>query len=120
MLSTPQGNPPISPSFPLADIQRAAYQDLYDQLEAEYRSNPDATAREAIGPARDNVENLLTKDDMLRFAADTALFGATLQQFKDANDGLKTLQEQIAATASHFSTAGSILAAIDKVFSLIP
>jgi hypothetical protein len=99
---------------------RAAYQDLYDKLEAEYQSNPDATAREAIGPARDNVENLLTKDNMLRFDTDTALFGAALQQFKDANDGLKTLQEQISATATHFSTAGSILAAIDKVFTLIP
>lgn len=119
-MSTPQSNPPVSPSFPLADNLRAAYQDLYDKLEAEYQSNPDATAREAIGPARDNVENLLTKDNMLRFDADTALFGATLQQFKDANDGLKTLQEQIGATASHFATAGSILAAIDKAFSLIP
>ena len=119
-MSTPQSNPSASPSFPLADNIRAAYQDLYDKLEAEYQSNPDATAREAIGPARDNVENLLTKDNMLKFDADTALFGATLKQFKDANDGLKTLQEQIGATASHFSTAGSILAAIAKVFSLIP
>lgn len=119
-MSAPQSNPPVSPTFPLADKTRAAYQELYYKLEAEYQSNPDATAREAVGPARDNVENLLTKDNMLRFAADTALFGATLQQFKDANDGLKTLQEQIGATASHFSTAGSILASIEKVFSLIP
>jgi hypothetical protein len=118
-LSTPQVGPTTTPSFPLADDIRAAYQDLYDKLEAEYQSNPDATAREAIGPARDNVDDLLTKDNMCRFDADTALFSATLQQFKDANDGLKTLQEQIAATASHFSTAGSILAAIDKVFSFI-
>lgn len=119
-MSTPQSNPPVSPSFPLADNIRAAYQDLYDMLEAEFQSNPDATAREAIRPARDNVENLLTKDNMCKWDADTALFSATLQQFKDANDGLKTLQEQIGETASHFSTAGSILAAVTKVFSLIP
>ena len=118
-MSTPQSTPPVSPSFPLADDVRAAYQALYESLESEYRANPDATAREAIVPAKDNVENLLTKDNMLKFDDDTALFGAILQQFKDANDGLKTLQEQIGATASHFSTAGSILAAIDKVFSLI-
>lgn len=118
-MSTPQSNPPVSPTFPLADNIRAAYQDLYDKLEAEYQSNPDATAREAIRPARDNVENLLTKDNMLNFDADTALFGATLQQFNDTNDGLKKLKEQIAATASHFSTAGTILNAIAQVFSLL-
>lgn len=118
-MSTLQSNPPVLSSFPLAENIRAAYQDLYDKLEAEYQSNEDATAREAIRPARDNVENLLTKDNMCKWDADTALFSATLQQFKDANGGLKTLQEQIGATASHFSAAGSILAAISKVFSLI-
>ena len=118
-MSTPQSNPLVAPTFPLADNIRAAYQDLYDKLEAEYQSNPDAAGRQAIRPARDNVDNLLTKDNMMRFDADTALFGATLQQFKDTNDGLKKLKDQIAATASHFSTAGSILDAIAQVFSLL-
>lgn len=118
-MSTPQNNLPAPPSFPLTDDMRAAYLDLYNKLETEYQSNPDAAAREAIRPAKVNLDDLLTKDNMCRFDADTALFSATLHQFKDVNDGLKTLREQIAATTSHFSAAGSILAAIDKVFSLV-
>jgi hypothetical protein len=117
---TPPLTPPTAPTIPLADEIRAAYEDLYDKLETEYQSNPDAAAREAIGPVRDNIDDVLTKDDMCKFEADTALFQALLQQINDTNTGLKTLQTQIAATASHFKTAGAILGAITKVLTLIP
>jgi hypothetical protein len=117
---TPPLTPPTAPTIPLADEIRAAYEDLYDKLETEYQSNPDAMAREAIGPVRDNIDDVLTKDDMCKFEADTALFQALLQQINDTNTGLKTLQTQIAATASHFKTAGAILGAITKVLTLIP
>jgi len=116
-MSTPSTALPASPAIPLSADLRAAYQDLYDKLEAEYQTNPDATAREAIGPVRDNVEDVLTKDDLYKFNADTALFSALLQQIDDTNTGLKTLQSQIAATASHFKTADSIVAAASKVLS---
>jgi len=118
--TTLAGNPPGSPAIPLSDDVRAAYDDLYNKLEAEYQSNPDATARQAIEPVKENVSNVLTKDDMCKFSADTALFKALLGQINDTNTGLKTLQDQIAATASHFQTAASILGAISKVFSLLP
>ena len=111
---------PASPTIPLSDDVRAAYSDLYDTLEAEYQSNPDATARQAIGPVRDNVSNILTKDDMCKFSQDTALFKALLSQINDTNTSLKTLQSQIAATASHFQTAASILGAINRVLTLLP
>lgn len=111
---------PASPTIPLSDDVRAAYSDLYDKLEAEYQSNPDATAREAIEPAKENVSNVLTKDDMCKFSQDTALFKALLGQINDTNSSLKTLQSQIAATASHFQTAASILGAVSKVLTLLP
>jgi hypothetical protein len=117
---TPPPTPPSSPTVPLADEIRAAYEDLYDKLETEYQSNPDATARQAIGPLRDNIDDVLTKDDMCRFEQNTAQFQALLQQISDTNTGLKTLQTQVSATASHFKTAGAILGAITKVLSLIP
>jgi hypothetical protein len=117
---TPPPTPPASPAIPLTDEIRAAYEDLYDKLETEYQSNPDAAARQAIEPVKENIDDVLTKDDMCRFEEDTAQFQALLQQITDTNTGLKTLQTQIAATASHFQTVGAILGAITKVLSLIP
>jgi hypothetical protein len=117
-LSTP-GNLPAAPTIPLSDDLRAAYTDLYNKLENEYQSNPDATAREAIGPQRDNVSNILTKDNMYKFDQDTALFEALQKQISSTTDGLKTLQTQIEATASHFKTAADILGAVTKVFGFL-
>jgi hypothetical protein len=117
--TTLPGNLPASPAIPLSDDLRTAYDDLYNKLEAEYQSNPDATAREAIEPVKENVSNVLTKDDMCKFSQDTALFNALLGQINDTNTGLKTLQSQIAATASHFHTAGDILGAINTVLTLL-
>lgn len=115
-MSTPPGN---LPAIPLSDDLRTAYTNLYNLLETEYQSNPDAAAREAIGPQRDNVSNILTKDNMYKFDQDTALFAALQTQISTTSDGLKTLQTQINATASHFKTAASILGAITKVLGLL-
>jgi hypothetical protein len=117
--TTAPGNLPAAPTIPLSDALRAAYEDLYDKLENEYQSNPDAAARLAIVPQRDNVSNVLTKDNMCKFAQDTALFQALLTQINSTNDGLKTLQAQIAATASHFQTAADILGAVNRVLGLL-
>ncbi|HEY9126963.1 MAG TPA: hypothetical protein VIM62_07535 [Acidobacteriaceae bacterium] len=118
-MSTPPGNLPATPAIPLSDDLRAAYIDLYKKLENEYQSNPDATAREAVAPQRDNVSNILTKDNIYKFDQDTALFTALQQQISSTTDGLKTLQAQIKATASHFKTAADILGAITKVFGVL-
>lgn len=118
-MSTPSVNPPAAPAIPLSDDLRTAYIDLLSKLENEYQSNPDATAREAIEPQRDNVSNILTKDNMYRFNQDTALFQALQAQISSTTSGLKTLQTQINATASHFQTAASIVGAITKVLGLL-
>ncbi len=117
MSTTPPGNQPASPTIPLPDDLRAAYEALYNSLEAQYQATADATVLEAVGPARDNVSNILTKDDMYKFNADSALFQALQTQIGDTNSDLQSLQKQIQSTASHFSMAGDILSAITKVFT---
>ena len=116
---TPPGSLPVSPTIPLPDPLRAAYEDLYDKLETQYQSTADPTVLEAVGPQRDNVKSILTKDDMYKLSQDTAIFKALLAQINATNDGLKTLQAQINATAAHFQTASSILGAVSNVFSLL-
>jgi len=113
------GNLPAAPAIPLSDDLQAAYKNLYDKLEAEYQSTADPTVLGAIGPIRDNVENILTNDAMYKFNQDSALFATLKQQISSATDGLKTLQTQINATASHFKTAADILGAISKVFGVL-
>ena len=113
MSTVPTGNPTI----PLPDPLRAAYEDLYSQLEAQYQATADATVLGAIGPARDNVSEILTKDDMYKLSQDTAIFTALQAQIASTNSGLQTLQAQIQSTASHFSLAGSIVSAITRVLT---
>jgi len=116
-LSTPPGNLPASPTIPLPDDLRAAYEILYAKLEAQYQATADATVLGAIGPARDNVSNILTKDDEYKFSQDTNIFAALQTQIASTNQGLSTLETQIQSTASHFSMAGDILSAITKVLT---
>lgn len=111
--------PAGAPSLPLSATVRAAYQDLYDKIEAAIEGTADAAALEALNPMEAQVEDVLTKDAMYRLQANTQLFNALLQQIDETNAGLKKLQGQIAAIASHFAQAGDVLAAIDKVLSLV-
>lgn len=118
-MSTPSGNLPATPTLPLSPALRAAYQDLYDKLEAQYEATHDTTVRLALEPAKDDVDDLLTKDNICQLQKDTAAFQALAGQIGSTNDGLKTLQGQIASTASHFAMAGDILGALNKVFGLL-
>jgi hypothetical protein len=117
--TTPPGNLPTAQTIPLSDVLRAAYEDLYNKLEAAYQATADPTVLGAIGPQRDNLDSILTKDTMYKFSLDTELFTALQAQISSTTDGLKTLQAQIQATASHFQTAADILGAVNKVFSLL-
>lgn len=113
------GNLPAAPTIPLSDPLRAAYVDLLDKLETAYQGTADPVVLGAIGPQKDNVDNILTKDTMYKFNQDTGLFTALQSQITTTTDGLKTLQAQIAATASHFQTGASIVDAVTKVLSLL-
>jgi hypothetical protein len=116
-VSTPPGNLSASPAIPLPDDLRAAYENLYNLLETQYQSTADPVVLGAVGPARDNVGNILTKDDEYKLSQDTNIFAALQTQIASTNQGLQTLQTQIQSTASHFSTAGAILSAVTKVFT---
>lgn len=111
---------PTEVSIPLSPEVRAAYQDLYDKIQAAIDSTMDRTALEALNPQLYAVDQVLTRDDMYKLTQDTAVFAELKSQINSVNQGLKTLRAEIAATASHFATAGAIIAAIDKVLTLIP
>ena len=108
------------PPIPLSPEIRAAYQNLYDLMQAELDGTMDPVAVEALNAAQPQVEAVLNMDDEYRLGQNTAAFTAIQKQISDTNDSLKQLKEQIAATASHFAMAASIIGAISKVLTLVP
>ena len=120
MATPPVDNLPANPSIPLTPAVRAAYQDLYDKIQAGIDSTMDLATVQALNPWRDEVDQVLTKDDEYKLSADTAIFEALQKQINYTNQGLKTLRDQISSIASRFAMAGDVIAAIDKVLSLFP
>jgi len=112
--------PPDPPTIPLTPEVRAAYQDLYDKYETAIEATRDPGVHGALLASQTNVDNVLTKDDLYRLEANTALYEALLGQIQDTNAEVKTLQSQISAISSGISTFGDILGAISKVLSLVP
>jgi ABC-type transporter Mla subunit MlaD len=119
MTTPPPAGLPAAPAIPLSAVVKAAYQDLYNQIEAAIESTTDVTALQALNDQQAQIDDVLQKEALYELAANTDAFSALLTQFNSTNTGLKTLQVQINATASHFQTAAGILAAIDKVFGLL-
>lgn len=119
MSTQPPAGLPASPVIPLSAELKAAYQDLYNKIEAAIESTTDVTALEALNAQQAQVDDVLQKEAIYELGANTVAFNALLTQVNDTNAGLKTLQAQICATASHFQTAADILGAIDKVFGLL-
>lgn len=119
MSTIPPGNLPAAPTLPLTADVRAAYENLYSKVETAIEGTTDVTALQALNTWQAEVDDVLDKDDIYRLSQNTDAFNALLTQINYTNTGLKTLQGQITATASHFATAGAILGAISKVFSLL-
>jgi ribosome maturation factor RimP len=119
-MATPPGNLPASPAIPLTPDVRAAYQDLYTKMQAALDNTMDAAVIEALNVSQPQVDRILKQDDEYKLSADTNIFAALQQQISDTNKGLKTLQDQISSVASHIAMAGDIIAAINKVITLIP
>ena len=120
MTNPPVGNLPANPTIPLTPEVRAAYQDLYNKIQAGIDSTMDLATIQALNTWRAEVDQVLTKDDLYKLNADTAIFGALQKQINYTNQGLKTLRDQISAIASHFAMAADIIAAIDKILTLVP
>ena len=120
MTTPPLGNIDASPSIPLTDEVRTSYKNLYDKIQDAIDNNTDVAVLEALNQWQSEVDDILTKDNMYRLHANTGLFNDLLKQIKYTNKGLKTLHDQITAIASHFQQVGDVLAAINKVLTLIP
>lgn len=120
MATPPPGNLPASPTIPLTADVRAAYQDLYNKMQTALDNTMDAAVIEALNTWQPQVNQILRKDDEYKLSADTNIFAALQQQISDTNKGLKTLQDQISSISSHLAMAGDIIAAINKIFTLIP
>jgi len=113
-------NLPANPSIPLSPELKAAYQNAYNTMQAQIDSTMDPVALQALNAAQPQIQSVLDKDALYHLNQNTAAFSELQKQFDAANKSLKTLKAQIAATASHFSMAAEIIAAINGVLSLIP
>ena len=111
---------PARPTIPLTVETRHAYQDLYDKMQDTIDQTTNVPLLEALNTWQGEVDDILTKDNMYRLKASSALFDALLKQINDTNDGLDKLKNQIQSISAGFEEAGQVLAAIDKVLTLIP
>ena len=107
-------------ALPLSADLRAAYQHLYDLYESAIQATSDAATLLLLNDAQSDLDDILTKDNLYALNQDTTLFGVLQTQIQSTNDGLDELQKKIALVASHIALAGQILAAINKVISLVP
>jgi hypothetical protein len=120
-MSTPQANSlPTDIAIPLRPDLKAAYQDLYNKIQAAIDSTMDAATVQALNPQLYEIDQLLTKNDEYTISSDTAIFQALKTQIDSVNQGLTKLRGEIDSISSHFAMAGTVIAAVDKVLSLIP
>lgn len=120
-MSTPVGGTSLpTPTIPLTPELRAAYQELYDKIQSAIDSTMDLSALEALNKWQPQVDRVLTLDQEFQLSQDTQTFSSLQRQICDVNDGLMALRAQISSIASHFEMAGDIIAAIDKIVSLLP
>jgi hypothetical protein len=112
--------PAAAPLIPLSPEARAAYQSLYDTYEQAIEATTDPGLLATLEASQTDVDNILTKDNMYRLHADSTLFAALTTQIKGTSTDLQKIKAQVAAVASHIALAGNIIAAIDKVISIVP
>ena len=120
MTTPPPNIPPAAPAIPLTPEVRAAYQALYDSMQQAIDSTMDLATVQLLNQWQPQVELVLDQDDEYKLSQDTLIFAALQKQIKDVNNGLAALRTQIASIASHFAMAANIIAAIDKIFNVIP
>jgi septal ring factor EnvC (AmiA/AmiB activator) len=119
-MATPIGGSPLPAyTIPLTPAAKAAYQDLYKKIQAGIDSTMDEATVQALNQAWSQVDQVLTEDQEYTLTQDTNIFASLQKQINTTNDGLTQLRSQIAAIASHFAMAGTIIAAIDKVLTVV-
>ena len=120
-MSTTIGSTPVpAPTIPLTPAAKAAYLDLYNKIQAAIDSTMDLATLEALNKWQPQIDQVLTQDAEYALSKDTNVLNALQTQIKNVNDGISELRSEITSIASHFAMAGDIIAAIDKVLSLVP
>jgi septal ring factor EnvC (AmiA/AmiB activator) len=118
--TTPIGSSPLPAyTIPLTPAAKAAYQDLYIKIQTAIDSTMDLATVEALNQAWPQIDQVLTEDGEYTLTHNTNIFASLQQQIKTTNDSITQLRTQIAAIASHFAMAGEIIAAINKVLSVM-
>lgn len=113
-------NLPTAPTLPLSAEIRAAYQDLYQKIQAAIDSTMDLAVLQPLNTWWKEVDQVLAKDGLLTLNKNTEAFAAVEKQIDYTNKGLKTLEDQIKSIAGHFAMADDVIAAIEKVLTLVP
>lgn len=111
---------PLEPTLPLTPELKTAYQALYTKLQTAIDSTSDATTLITLNDSRADINDILTKDAMYRIHQSTQAFIDLQQSIKDTNADLLLLKARIAAITAEIATAAQIIAAVDKLLSLIP
>ena len=111
---------PVPPTIPLTPEVRQAYQNLYNKMQDAIQQTTNVALLQALNTWQGEVDDVLTKDNMYRLQASTALFKALLEQINYTNDGLEKLKGEIESISSGFQDAAQVLAAINQVLGLIP
>lgn len=110
----------VPPAIPLTPEVRQAYQDLYNKMQDAIQGTTNVAMLEALNTWQGEVDDVLTKDNMYRLRASSALFDALQKQIDDTNDGLEKLRDQIESISAGFQEGAKVLDAINQVLSLIP
>jgi len=108
-----------TPSIPLTADQRTAYEALYEKLETAIQNTTDVDLLKSLNPTKDSIGDLISADDQYLIQQDTAQFKALLTAINTTNDGLKDLKKKIAGVATKISIFGDVLAAVNKILTLV-
>lgn len=111
-----QLTPPTEPA-PTEAQAYAAYQDLFDTLNAECLAAT-GPATLALNDAAQVISDVLTAKNEVAIQANTAAFTALTPEMGKANGAINTLKSQIAGIAAGIANVSKVEAAIDKVLQL--
>jgi len=113
-------NTPAIPSLPQNPDIAAAYQQAFDALGTAYWDASDPTSKALIRGTKDAIGDIITVLDEQDLATNTAAFLALTPKMKAINDQLKQIEASINQITKNIDTVSSVLAAANKVLSLLP
>ena len=97
-----------------------AYRQAFQVLKDAYWHASDIPTKDLIYGVQTSIGQLLTLLNEQQLAENTADFTTLIPQMKSINDSLAEVKQSIDKITRDFQTASTILAAINKVISLLP